>query len=392
MSTPGPWPPSSEAQLALAARNGLLTESHTLDLKRELSRSDSANRDIAKDIAAFSLDGGAIIIGVDEETSPPSLYPVPLDGLAERIEQIAASRVDEAAMITTTAIDSATEPGKGYLVVHVPASPRAPLMADGKYYGRGDKRNRVLPHIEVLRLHERQLGTRRDIIQEATERLNKLLEEHPDESREMMLLIARPLGGRDDLLEGLSDSQEWPSTLLQWVRTAAIPERQQFSPSLREASSTTRAPNGIAASVGMWRGRWSGTGSAAEIVFEEDGTLVLTSNRTVLEDRNQNPHVFDALIVGHTDLVARLCPHVADYCGFTGSWQFAVLARGLRGAPSYAASERSFGDYGARYGTDSYERAATATLEELKRSPENLVRGLLGRLLRSLNSPPWLLD
>jgi hypothetical protein len=69
------WPPRTEEQLRSAARSGLLVEGHKLGLKRELKGGDSGNEEIAKDIAAFSLDGGAIIIGVDEDTDPPSLHP-----------------------------------------------------------------------------------------------------------------------------------------------------------------------------------------------------------------------------------------------------------------------------------------------------------------------------
>lgn len=120
------WPPTTEAALQAAATNGVLAETHNLDIKRELPRGSSGNRDIAKDIAAFSLDGGTIIVGVDETTSPPSLTPVPLDGLAERIEQIAATAVDEPALITTTAIESEQDPKLGYVLALVPISPRHP--------------------------------------------------------------------------------------------------------------------------------------------------------------------------------------------------------------------------------------------------------------------------
>ena len=70
------------------ASNGLLEETHRLDINRELESGNSANKKLANDIAAFSLDGGTIVIGVDEDTSPPRLSPVSMDGLAERIEQI----------------------------------------------------------------------------------------------------------------------------------------------------------------------------------------------------------------------------------------------------------------------------------------------------------------
>ena len=156
-----PVDPRTEEDLEHLAQNGLLEESHGLDLKRELGSGNAANKDLAKDIAAFSLDGGTILIGVDEDTSPPGLWPVPLDGLAERIEQIARMRVDEAVQIRTTVINSTSNAGHGYVVVHVPQSVRAPHMVDGRYYGRGDKTNRMLPNAEVVRLLDRRRATLR---------------------------------------------------------------------------------------------------------------------------------------------------------------------------------------------------------------------------------------
>ena len=67
----------------------------------------------------------------------------------------------------TTVIESADTPGHGYVVVHIPQSVRAPHMADGRYYGRGDKTNRVLPNTEVVRLLDQRLADRRDLRAEA---------------------------------------------------------------------------------------------------------------------------------------------------------------------------------------------------------------------------------
>jgi predicted HTH transcriptional regulator len=157
----------TEGDLERLAQNGLLEESHRLDLKRELGAGHSASKDLAKDIAAFALDGGTILIGLDEDTSPPRLWPVPPAGLAERIEEVARMRDDEAVQVHTTVIKSANTTGHGYMVVHVPQSVRAPHMADGRYYGRGDKTNRVLPNTEVVRLLDRRLTDRRDLGAEA---------------------------------------------------------------------------------------------------------------------------------------------------------------------------------------------------------------------------------
>ena len=149
-----------------AAESGLLAEGQKLDVKREMP---GRRTEIWRRTLLLSLYGGVIIIGVDEKPppTPPELHPVELDGLSERISQIAATRVDEAVIVGSTAIDSSTEPGKGYMVVEVPASPRGPHMADGKYYGRADKTNRVLPHAEVLQHHERQVRENKDILAEA---------------------------------------------------------------------------------------------------------------------------------------------------------------------------------------------------------------------------------
>ncbi|WP_246183116.1 AlbA family DNA-binding domain-containing protein [Mycolicibacterium grossiae] len=59
-------PARTEEELQRLALNGLLEETHWLDLKRELGSGNAANKDLAKDIAAFALDGGTILIGVDE--------------------------------------------------------------------------------------------------------------------------------------------------------------------------------------------------------------------------------------------------------------------------------------------------------------------------------------
>jgi hypothetical protein len=76
------WPATSAAQLDTAIDNGLLVESHFVDLKRELPAAPR-NQGIAVDLAAFSVDGGVVFVGVDEATSPPSVSPVSLSGLAE---------------------------------------------------------------------------------------------------------------------------------------------------------------------------------------------------------------------------------------------------------------------------------------------------------------------
>ncbi|HEX9219999.1 MAG TPA: ATP-binding protein, partial [Gemmatimonadaceae bacterium] len=147
----GAWPPQTEAALEKAAKERHLVETHVLELKREVGAGDKENKELARDLASLAIDGGLLIIGVDEDMDY-ALTPVPLDGLAERVEQVAGSRIDEPLPVQFFAIESAAKPSDGYLLVRVPASPRAPHMVDNRYWGRGDKTKHVLSDAQVERL------------------------------------------------------------------------------------------------------------------------------------------------------------------------------------------------------------------------------------------------
>lgn len=392
---PVDWDPRTEDELSRCAANGLLEETHRLDIKRELESGNSANRKLANDIAAFALDGGTILIGVDEDTSPPSLWPVPLDGLAERIEQIARMRVEEAVQIRTTEIESATRPGHGYLVVHVPASVRAPHMADGRYYGRGDKTNRVLSNTEVVRLLDRRLADRRDLRAEAGAIRADLV--GPD--TRLFVAIADPLGAPEELLVPLIEDPQWHSTAMELVHAAVTREHQKYAPTLAQPSGFARRAGGVAVTTGMSNGnRFDGTDTAAEVVFTESGRLVLASERAVAtwSFRNVRPPppdatvVFETLVLGHLSLLARLAAVVSQRWGFTGSWRFALSMNGLRDAESLTLAESRFGDRGTVYTEHIYERATEASLFDLDDNPHQIVAALASSLLRSLGSyPRW---
>jgi hypothetical protein len=133
MTQPGAgWRPTTLAEIDAAINSGLFDENHFLDFKRELGPGSGAKKDIAKDIAAFAIDGGLLLIGVDE--GPPAAVTLtPLNGLAERVEQIGLMAVSEPVPVSTTLLRTANDPQSGVLAVSVPASPRAPHMVDGRY-------------------------------------------------------------------------------------------------------------------------------------------------------------------------------------------------------------------------------------------------------------------
>jgi hypothetical protein len=382
----------TEAELQLAIDNGL-TETHYLDFKREVGVNDRARKDLAIDVASLAVDGGVLVIGVDEgdKTAPPTLTPVDLAGLPERVVQIAGMRPDEGIPVRTHSVPSASGNNLGYLFVQVPQSPRAPHQVDGRYYGRADCTNRPLSDAEVRRLHDQQVAAQRDILIDAREAL-KNLEGERVSPPPLLMILAEPLGGREDALVALTQSDTMQDTVGDVVRQAIVPDHQQFEPSLKSVARVIPRANAVAATTVFDNADTQAFIEAfervAEVRFYESGRLMLASRRPVVFPNDPNePLAFEGLIVGHTDFLVRLTALVSQKYGMAGSWRFGLVATGMRRAKSLALSQHPFYDTGgAGFSDDVYSRATSASLAELEQSPEKVVRRLVSSLLWNLGS------
>lgn len=211
--------------------------------------------------------------------------------------------------------------------------------------------------------------------------------------------MADPVGAREDMLVTLAESSTWQETVLQLVHSATDAQNLTYAPTLAQASGFARRPGGAALTTGMYDGqRFAGNGHAAEIVSTESGRLVLASERAVTTRSFRNVHppppdvtaVFEALIVGHISLLARLSAAVSHQWGYTGSWRFALSMNGLRDSVSWTIADQHFGDRGPMYTENAYERATEASLDDLDDHPSQVAAALTAPLLRSLGSyPAW---
>jgi hypothetical protein len=135
--------------------------------------------------------------------------------------------------------------------------------------------------------------------------------------------------------------------------------------------------------------------SSAELRINESGTIFLASRRTLAPVPNDSPQVLESLIIGHTDLLARLAAVLSERYSFAGTWSFGLVVIGLRGAISYSLANSMRGaleERGPMFIDQVYERATNASLLALSQFPENVVSRLVSKLLRSLNShqlPQW---
>lgn len=104
---------------------GEAIETASLDFKRKLGSSD----EVAKDIAAMSLNGGVLIYGIDEDPetlTATRIEPVAFKGAEERIRQIAASNIAPPCELEVEIIRKAEGDSAGAIAVRVPESLQAP--------------------------------------------------------------------------------------------------------------------------------------------------------------------------------------------------------------------------------------------------------------------------
>ncbi|MDX2600292.1 ATP-binding protein [Streptomyces caniscabiei] len=399
------WTPKAEADLQAAVDGGLFEESHHLDLKKA-PNSKGDNRELARDLSSFAVHGGTLIIGVQEnkENRTFELAPQPLNGLPEKIEQVARTIPDPPLTILTEEISAAADDGTGYLIVHIPASPVAPHMVDNRYFGRGDKTKYQMGDAEVVALHARRRNTEADTLT----LLRKEMDMDPLRdvgAQSHLFLVGQPTAGRRDMCLPITGARDWNQRLrtliqhaLEAPRTRAALSGMGFSPDLTYTHQGHRRARGVAlSSSGLGAGRAyapegrSSDESVIELQLFEDGGLRLLMTR--LSEGTSRPYespsdaeqvIFDAAAVVFTRHMLELIRLISDEVDYHGNWAVAVGANRLRGRRRW--SQPSIFASNHRYSADTYEESTGVAVAELRDAPGTVTRRLLGHLLRSLDS------
>jgi hypothetical protein len=155
------WIPTSAAEIEATAERGDLEETAGFDAKADLPATKK-NITLAVDVAAMATDGGVLLhgLGEDENERLTVLSPITLAGAAERVDQIVSTSRVEVPYLRISEFPTGADPTKGYLLVIVPQSSRAPhqvtVGGDLRFYGRAAKGNRILTEGEVARLYRRR--------------------------------------------------------------------------------------------------------------------------------------------------------------------------------------------------------------------------------------------
>jgi hypothetical protein len=214
------WLPKTTKDLEEAIANGTLPREPTaFEVKAQLPATTAKNPDIAVDVAAMATDGGCIVYGVAEDKAAGTFTanPIPLQGVKEKIGQIVESHVQERIEFEVYELPLDNDPTRGYVVVEVPVSARAPHMVESKgryqYYGRQPGGNTILGEAEVARLYERR--------QRVEENALKALDEaiayapiYPTVDRADLHLVVVPLVSNSDLREKAMAGQGQPALVM----------------------------------------------------------------------------------------------------------------------------------------------------------------------------------
>jgi hypothetical protein len=388
------WIPKSEDELRDAVSGRVLVENHYLDFKATIGTGDKANLSLAIDLASFATDSGAIVVGVDEGTDPPTLSPIPLAGLKERVDQIGRSRVDPPLLVTCEEIPAAGRRGEGYLVISIPASPMAPHMVDSIYRGRGDTTNIRLGDADVRRIRDQRRQAEFDIRAILRAEIDRDPIDGKGRKNGHLFVVAEPVfADAEMLLPVVGD--DWRN----WLHTAFRnnPPRltEVWVPDISSALQVVRTPLGWA--MRSWEGDRVAAllkpeGAALELQVNENGGLRLFSGRATEVFRDDGVvSVFENLVFGFVWRGTDWARIIAEQTGFVGNWRFGVALTRIAGARTSAISLGAFRATPMPFEDDGYEAWTEATYAELVNDPDRVVESLVGRLNRALSQPPMTL-
>lgn len=355
------------------------------------------SKDLAVDVAAMANDGGTLLYGVDEDDhgKPAVRTPIQLNGARERVDQIVQTCISEPPDVEIHAIPAEEAEGKGYLVVAVPSSPRAPHMVtvgkDNRYYGRSATGNMPSTEGEVARLYERRSKWEVDraaLLEEAIARAPI----RADERFSYLHLVARCTLSEEDLLErAMGDGYLVP--FLNGLFSTAIGNKvfprgygKGYSPDLGENNSYNRRAEGWATSQGLGADWQSfGPGHVLEFEIGLDGSGRLFCGRAAEEANSGKLQLFEDLVAGLTARFLCVLGGLYDAGTYLGPVDVGIAVTGLKGAVSCTLSQHVIGRHFLQpYDRDQYRRTERFSASSLRDDTRSAARKLVSPLTRAI--------
>ena len=383
------WIPKSAAEVEEAARRGDLEETHTFDAKAALPPSKK-NHDVAVDVSAMTVDGGSLVYGLGEDKDKrlTVLSPIDLKGAPERVAQIVDASISEPPFIQVETLPLDEDPSKGYLLVIVPQSARAPHQVttddDLRYYGRGAKGNRILSEGDVAALYARRERWEVDRERLLTAELEKAPEADPKLG--YVVAFARPVAPDDSMVERVASSSEEITDLLtrgarSWGNVRQDREGRSYDPDLRNATNAwRRGAAGWTVST-LHEDDDDAPEYTAKIDLDFDGTGHFFCGRIADTDTTRTPPklvLFETILAGNLASFFAAMGALFEAAGYVGHVDVGMVVTGVEGAAPYGLHH---GWHDTTFTGPTPGRTARVSAAELTDNPKGIALRLTRRLL-----------
>jgi len=382
--------PTDEADLQSLIESGALRERNDLDVKTALGATAGANKELARDLASFAVEGGLYIVGVDEK---PVIHrtPQPLTGLKERVGHVARDAVHPPLRIDVREILASGNATDGYLVVIIPPSADAPHQADGRYWRRSAGGKVELLHEEVERIRAVRAIAKRDV----SDLLEEAVQADPvtvtDRKTGHLFVVARPVAGVPRMLREALDRnfEQWIKADM--VNAASSPSR--WWPDLQHCwSSEPRLRSYSLFGDGFGPGRSLRADAKErgllEVSVSDDGEIRLFCGRgSDLGPGIAGGSFIGEWIVGGLALrVVEIARAIAQKTDFRGDWDFGFALSGIGGARTALVLENPLAAVGATpFPHDGYRETTRSSASEIAADPLAVVERLTDDLFAVLN-------
>lgn len=375
--------------LVAAADTGVLQETQWVECKTAIPTGRKANLELARDLASLSVEGGLLVVGaIDKIEDSTGLVGVSdVDGLRDRIAQVATNSIKPPLNIVMDVVDDAGQPStRSCVLVTVHGSASAPHMVDERYWGRSATGKRPLGDIEVRRLLSER-ADRSNGFQQHLLSMSDTFDPIPRTERRQghIYFCARPT-----MAPSIKVTDVLASTPPRnWLR-AALPDGAKYA---RELSGVVEDevphPDGI-----MVASSWRPTDNNRElynvqILLGDGGELRATScGGTQAKPGKGRQIIYANYHLEFAHQLVRVASSVLNkQAGYRGEWEIGVHATGLAGCMSnFSVSEYRHFDT-PPFQTDSYTNMTSASTDEMLDDTPAVVQRLYGGFVRGLGLP-----
>lgn len=385
------WIPKSEAEILNALKSKSLQETVIFDAKREIP---SKSIETAKDVSAMAnTAGGVLIYGIDEDENgfPNVPSPILLKGESEKIEAIIRTTIDEVPVFKISAIQTEADNSKGYLVVFIPPSERAPHMVvvnkERRFYGRGETGNYPLSQVEVARLYERR--------KLASDSILPLLEENVQQSAIVenngfahLHIVIKPVLQDENILDKASLSEQNHIQLLNTSLVKVIESgifSKSYEPDFYVKNWVRRADGYLSKMYEPSAINYAEYALYLEVNLDGSGSVFCNrAAETVSKPTGEVKWFLSDVVAGITMKSLALFSEFYKRASYFGMVDIGVGVTGLVGSSEFNTRNNIMGK-SYHYDKSDYRRAKRVSAMLLEENPEQVATDLLMPLINAVS-------